>query len=114
MCRTLKNVKIFGLRLKEFTFVRRPQQYTLVEVVDAPNLVSLKYFGSLGWISIRCNLPCLVEAQIFHDSDDNIDIGCVKTLLDEKLSHVQLLGVDYWFVRVIINCHLFLFLFSWF
>ncbi|ESR44416.1 hypothetical protein CICLE_v10013339mg [Citrus x clementina] len=82
-CRELKHVKIFGPRLKHVTFVRRPQRYTLFICL--------------------VHLPCLAEANLFLDSSDNvIGIDVVKALLDEKLSHVEPLGVDYWFLRVMI------------
>lgn len=100
-CRELKHVKIFGPRLKHVTFVRRPQRYTLVEFNNAANLIALNC-GSGKFICL-VHLPCLAEANLFLDSSDNvIGIDVVKALLDEKLSHVEPLGVDYWFLRVMI------------
>ncbi|KAJ0042852.1 hypothetical protein Pint_19200 [Pistacia integerrima] len=95
-CRILKYVRIFGrsdMRLKHFTFVWRPQQSPLMVEVDAPSLVSLKFCGHLSRLCLG-ELPCLAEAKLFHDSSA-IDVGFVREILDHKLAHLQLLGVDY-------------------
>lgn len=101
-CRILKYVRILGrsdMRLKHFTFVWRAQESPLMVEVDAPSLVSLKFCGNLRRLCLG-ELPCLAEAKLFHDSSSAIDVGFVKEILDHKLAHLQLLGVDYWFVRV--------------
>lgn len=72
-----------------------------MEVNNAPNLIALNC-GSGKFICL-VHLPCLAEANLFLDSSDNvIGIDVVKALLDEKLSHVEPLGVDYWLLRVMI------------
>ncbi|KAJ0014177.1 hypothetical protein Pint_20646 [Pistacia integerrima] len=89
-CRILKYVRIFGrsdMRLKHFMFVWRPQQSPLMVEVDAPSLVSLKFCGHLSRLCLG-ELPCLVEAKLFHDSSA-IDVGFVREILDHKLAHLQ-------------------------
>ncbi|KAK9271760.1 hypothetical protein L1049_002123 [Liquidambar formosana] len=101
-CVGLSTVKIVApeLRLRRFVFRWSFLGEDRIELdVDAPSLVSLKYYGSLSKIRLRKG-PCLVEARIFDRGVDETNIGNARALMRE-ISHVKLLGVNSWFPQFV-------------
>ncbi|GAY52728.1 hypothetical protein CUMW_144180 [Citrus unshiu] len=91
---SLKSLRLWRCKLSDEITRETLLKCELLESLIIDKCRELKHVKIFG------HLPCLAEANLFLDSSDNvIGIDVVKALLDEKLSHVEPLGVDYWLLR---------------